>query len=38
MCIDLYYDRKFKKSDEIENFDLLIEELRNCVKKSITGT
>ena len=29
----MYYDRKFKKSDEIENFDLFLEECRSQIEK-----
>jgi len=31
--IDLYYDRKLKKSDEIENFDSFLEECRRKIEK-----
>ncbi len=31
--IDLYYDRKFKKGDEIENFDSFLEECRSQIEK-----
>ena len=33
--IDLYYDRKFKKSDEIETFDSFLEECRSQIEKAI---
>jgi len=32
--IDLYYDRKFKKGDEIENFDSFLEECRSQIEKT----
>jgi len=32
--IDLYYDRKFKKSDEIENFDSFLEECCSQIEKA----
>jgi len=32
--IDLYYDRKFKKGDEIENFDSFLEECRSQIEKA----
>ena len=31
--IDLYYDRKFKRGDEIENFDSFLEECRSQIEK-----
>ena len=31
--IDLYYDRKFKKGDEIENFDSFLKECRSQIEK-----
>lgn len=31
---DLYYDRKFKKGDEIENFDSFLEECRSQIEKT----
>ena len=34
MCIDLYYDRKFKKGDEIENFDSFLEGYRSQIEKT----
>jgi len=32
--IDLYYDRKFQKGDEIENFDSFLEECRSQIEKA----
>ncbi|NES79939.1 hypothetical protein [Okeania sp. SIO1H4] len=32
--IDLYYDRKFKKGDEIENFDSFLEQCRSQLEKT----
>lgn len=32
--IDLYYNRKFKKGDEIENFDSFLEECRSQIEKT----
>ena len=32
--IDFYYDRKFKKGDEIENFDSFLEECRSQIEKT----
>ena len=32
--IDLYYDRKFKKGDEIEKFDSFLEECRSQIEKA----
>jgi hypothetical protein len=32
--IDLYYDRKLKKSDEIENFDSFLEKCRSQIEKA----
>ena len=32
--IDLYYDRTFRKGDEIENFDSFLEECRSQIEKT----